>query len=78
MTSHVAASAFGHCLAMVRDEEEATRLAVAAVRKGGRALGAVLGHARHQALTALAAGGSAPLAIGPESGPTEVAWALAA
>ncbi|MGI8683897.1 MAG: hypothetical protein ACR2MO_02135 [Acidimicrobiales bacterium] len=78
MASHVAASAFGHCLALVRDEEEATRLAVVAVRRGGRALGAVLGHARHQALAAVAAGRSAPVALGPDAGPAEVAWALAA
>ncbi|HEX2699222.1 MAG TPA: hypothetical protein VHM89_03335 [Acidimicrobiales bacterium] len=78
MASHLAASAFGHCLALVRDDDEATRLAVVAVRKGGRSLGAVLGHARHQALAAVAAGPPPPPVLGPDAGPCEVAWALAA
>lgn len=78
MASHVAASAFGHCLALVRDEEAATPLAVAAVRRGGRTLGAVLGHSRAQALAALAAQPAPPVTFGPDAGPGEVAWALAA
>ncbi len=78
MASHVAASAFGHCLAMTRDEEVATRLAVVAVRTGGRTLGVVLGHARHQALAAVAAEQPPPAALRPGAGPADVAWALAA
>ena len=78
MASHVAASAFGHCLALVRDEGAATELAVVAVRRGGRALGTVLGHARHQALAAVAANPPAPVVLGPDAGPCDVAWALAA
>jgi len=78
MASHVAASAFGHCLALVRDEEAATRLAVVAVRRGGRTLGAVLGHARHQALGAVAVEAPPPVSLAAGAGPAEVAWALAA
>lgn len=77
MASHVAAAAFGHCLALVRDEETATRLAVVAVRRGGRSLGAVLGHARHLALVEVAGGGPAPVALSGDATPSEVAWALA-
>lgn len=77
MASHVAAAAFGHCLALVRDEERATRLAVVAVRRGGRSLGAVLGHARHQALAELDGTGLAPMTLSGDATPSEVAWALA-
>lgn len=78
MASHVAASAFGHCLALLRDDAAATRLAVVAVRRGGPSLGAVLGHARHQALAAVAADPPGPPALDPGAGPADVAWALAA
>lgn len=78
MASHVATSAFGHCLALVRDEEVATRLAVVAVRRGGRTLGAVLGHARAQALVAVAGHPAPPVTLGADAGPGDVAWALAA
>ena len=78
MASHVAASAFGHCLALVRDEEAAAHLAVVAVHRGGRTLGAVLGHARAQALAAVAADPPPPTTLGPGANPTDVAWALAA
>ena len=77
MASHIAASAFGHCLALVREEEEATRLAVVAVRRGGPSLGAVLGHARHQAVAAAEAAPDDEAALDPDAGPAEVAWALA-
>lgn len=76
MASHVAASAFGHCLALVRDEETAARLAVVALRRGGPSLGAVLGHARHQAL-AVVGEAAPPAALAVSVGPSEVAWALA-
>lgn len=77
MASHVAASAFGYCLALVRDEEAATRLAITAVRTGGRTLGGVLGHARAQALAHLAAHPPGPERLPAGAGPSEVAWALA-
>lgn len=78
MASHVAASAFGHCRTMVRDDEVATRLAIVAARRGGPALAAVLGHARHQCLEHLARHPLPPAVITPGSGPAEVALALAA
>ena len=78
MASHVAASAFGHCLAMVRDERAAAELAAVALRRGGRGLGNVLGHARHQALAAVASAPPPPLELAPDAGPSDVAWALAA
>ena len=78
MASHVVASAFGHCLAVVRDEEVATRLAAVAVRRGGRSLGNVLGHARHQALAWVERTPPAPVELDAGAGPTDVAWALAA
>ena len=77
MASHVSASAFGHCLALVRDEEAAAALAAQAARRGGRSLGAVLGHARHQSLQYLAQHEPAPAVLGPEAGLADVAWALA-
>ena len=78
MASHVAASAYGHCLAMVRDEEAAAELAAVAVRRGGRTLAGVLGHARHQALAHAARTPPPPVELGPDAGASEVAWALAA
>lgn len=78
MASHVAASAFGHCLAMVRDEEVAAHLAAVAVRRGGRSLGNVLGHARHQALAWAQDTPLPPVELGADAGATDVAWALAA
>jgi hypothetical protein len=78
MASHVAASAYGHCLVMVRDEEVAAQLAAVAVRRGGRTLASVLGHARHQVLAFVARTPPPPAEIGPGAGATEVAWALAA
>lgn len=77
MASHVAASAYGHCLALVGDEAVATELAVVAVRRGGRALGAVLGHARHLALEAVAADRPPPATLRADASPGAVAWALA-
>jgi len=78
MAGHVAASAFGHCMAMVRDEEVATQLAAVAVRRGGRTLASVLGHARHQALAAVARTPPPPVELDADAGLSEVAWALAA
>lgn len=78
MSSHVAASAFGHCLMLVRGEAVATDLAVVAVRRGGRALGAVLGHARAQALAFVAEHPPPPVDIPPHAGAPDVALALAA
>lgn len=77
MARHVAASAFGHCLALVRDEEAAAHLAIVAARRGGRSLWAVLGHARHQALAYVAANPPPPPDLPTDAGPCEVAWALA-
>lgn len=77
MASHVAASAFGHCRTMVRDDEVATRLAIVAAHRGGRALATVLGHARHQSLDHLGRHPPPPVVITPGSGPADVAWALA-
>ncbi|HVM02441.1 MAG TPA: hypothetical protein VM263_07195 [Acidimicrobiales bacterium] len=78
MASHVAASAFGHCLAMVRDDEAAAQLAAVAVRRGGRSLAGVLGHARHQALGYVARTPPPPVPLGEGAGAEDVAWALAA
>ncbi|HVM06148.1 MAG TPA: hypothetical protein VM242_13360 [Acidimicrobiales bacterium] len=78
MASHVAASAYGHCLAIVRDGEAAAQLAAVAARRGGRTLAGVLGHARHQALAFVARTPPPPVAVGPGAGAAEVAWALAA
>ena len=78
MASHVAASAYGHCLAMVRDEDVAAQLAAVAVRRGGRTLASVLGHARHQALAFVARTPPPPVGVGPDAGAADVAWSLAA
>lgn len=77
MALHVAASAYGHCLAMVGDQEVAARLAVAAVRRGGRTLASVLGHARHAALAHPASAPDPSARITAGATPLEVAGALA-
>ena len=77
MASHVAASAFGHSVALVRDEETAAQLAVAAIRRGGHSLSAVLGHAGELALAHLDGRPPEPEPLPPDAGSTAVAWALA-
>lgn len=78
MSRHVAASAYGHCLALVRDEAAAADLAGDAVRRGGRSLAMVLRHARHQAVAYAAANPPSPVELPDGAGPSDAAWALAA
>ncbi len=50
MAGDPAEMAFGHALAMLGDPDVASEVAIAALRRAGRARGLVLAHARHEAV----------------------------